>query len=55
MIERVTVPGLSEPPGYSHAVVARVGRLVTAVGAVPLDPEGNFVGPGISSRRRVRC
>ena len=46
MIERITVPGLSEPPGYSHAVVTRAGRLVTTAGAVPLDSEGNLVGPG---------
>ena len=46
MIERINVPGLSQPPGYSHAVVARAGRLVTTAGAVPLDPDGNLVGPG---------
>ncbi len=46
MIERINVPGLSQPPGYSHAVVAPAGRLVTTAGAVPLDPEGNLVGPG---------
>jgi enamine deaminase RidA (YjgF/YER057c/UK114 family) len=46
MIQRTNVEGLSEPPGYSHAVVASGGRLVTTAGAVPLDPEGNLVGPG---------
>jgi enamine deaminase RidA (YjgF/YER057c/UK114 family) len=46
MIQRTNVEGLSEPPGYSHAVVASGGRLVTMAGAVPLDPEGNLVGPG---------
>ena len=55
MIERVTVPGLSQPPGYSHAVVARPGRLVTTAGATPLDSEGNLVGPGdlVAQARQV--
>lgn len=46
MMERTNAPGLSRPPGYSHAVVASGARLVTTAGAVPLDPEGNLVGPG---------
>jgi enamine deaminase RidA (YjgF/YER057c/UK114 family) len=46
MIERTNAPGLSKPPGYSHAVVASGKRLVTTAGAVPLDAEGNLVGPG---------
>ena len=46
MIERINAPGLSDPPGYSHAVVASGGRLVTTAGAVPLDAEGNLVGRG---------
>lgn len=46
MIERLNAPGLSDPPGYSHAVVACGGRLVTTAGAVPLDASGNLVGHG---------
>jgi len=46
MIERTNAPELSEPPGYSHVVVASGGRLVTTAGAVPLDAEGNLVGAG---------
>ena len=46
MIERTNPPGLSEPPGYSYVVVASGSRLVTPAGAVPLDVEGNLVGPG---------
>jgi enamine deaminase RidA (YjgF/YER057c/UK114 family) len=46
MIERTNAPGLSQPPGYSHVVVASGSRLVTAAGAVPLDAEGNLVGAG---------
>jgi enamine deaminase RidA (YjgF/YER057c/UK114 family) len=44
--ERLNAPGLSDPPGYSHAVVASGGRLVTTAGAVPLDASGNLVGRG---------
>jgi enamine deaminase RidA (YjgF/YER057c/UK114 family) len=46
MIERINAPALSQPPGYSHAVVASGSRLVTTAGAVPLDAEGNLVGAG---------
>ena len=46
MVHRTNVEGLSEPPGYSHAVVASGRRLVTTAGAVALDPGGNLVGPG---------
>ena len=46
MIERINAPGLSQPPGYSHVVVASGRRLVTTAGALPLDSEGNLVGPG---------
>ena len=44
MPERLNAPGLSDSPGYSHAVVASGGRLVTTAGAVPLDAGGNLVG-----------
>jgi enamine deaminase RidA (YjgF/YER057c/UK114 family) len=46
VIERMNTPGLSDPPGYAHAVVASGGRLVTTAGAVPLDAGGNLVGHG---------
>jgi enamine deaminase RidA (YjgF/YER057c/UK114 family) len=46
MIERINAPALSQPPGYSHVVVASGTRLVTTAGAVPLDAEGNLVGAG---------
>ena len=46
MIKRTNAPGLSQPPGYSHVVVASGRRLVTTAGAVPLDAEGNLVGAG---------
>lgn len=42
-----TTPGLFPPPGYSHTAVVEAGeRLVFTAGAVPLDAEGNLVGPG---------
>jgi len=46
MIERTNALGLSQPPGYSHVVVASGSRLVTTAGAVPLDAEGALVGSG---------
>jgi enamine deaminase RidA (YjgF/YER057c/UK114 family) len=46
IIERTNAPALSQPPGYSHVVVASGSRLVTTAGAVPLDAEGNLVGAG---------
>jgi enamine deaminase RidA (YjgF/YER057c/UK114 family) len=45
-MERMNAPGLSDTPGYSHAAVALEGRLVLTAGAVPLDADGNLVGPG---------
>jgi hypothetical protein len=35
VIERINAPGLIDPPGYSHAVVASGERLVVTAGAVP--------------------
>ncbi|MGI9048187.1 MAG: RidA family protein [Rubrobacteraceae bacterium] len=46
MIERIVLPELSPPPGYSHVVVSSGRRLVTTAGAVPLDAAGSLVGPG---------
>ena len=56
MIERINTPALSQPPGYSHVVVASGTRLVTTAGAVPLDAEGNLVGAGdllVQARRTL--
>src|SRR5689334_19447615 len=47
MIRRVTAPGLFPPPTYSHATVVEAGtKLAFLAGAVPLDEEGEVVGPG---------
>jgi enamine deaminase RidA (YjgF/YER057c/UK114 family) len=55
MIEHINASGLSDPPGYSHAVVASGGRLVVTAGAVPLDADGNLVGRGdyVAQTRQV--
>ena len=45
-IERTNAPALSQPPGYSHVVLASGTRLVTTARAVPLDAEGDLVGAG---------
>jgi len=45
-IERTIVPGLFPPPGYAHVAAASGARLVITAGAVPIDSEGNLVGPG---------
>ena len=45
-IRRMQVPELFPPPGYAHVAVAPAERLVLTAGAVPLDGEGNVVGPG---------
>jgi enamine deaminase RidA (YjgF/YER057c/UK114 family) len=39
------VPGLSEPPGYSHLAVGTGRSVVATAGQVPLDAHGNLVGP----------
>ncbi|MCC5478103.1 RidA family protein [Streptomyces barringtoniae] len=47
MIQRVTVPALFPPPAYAHASVVEAGtKLAFLAGAVPLDAEGEIVGPG---------
>ncbi|WP_030017334.1 RidA family protein [Streptomyces monomycini] len=47
MARFTTVPALFPPPRYSHAAVVEAGeRLVFSAGAVPLDAEGDLVGPG---------
>lgn len=45
-IERRIVPGLAEPPGYTHVATTRGARLIFFAGQVPLDERGDLVGPG---------
>ena len=44
-VELRNVPGLFEPPGYSHVAIASGARFVFTAGAVPLDGRGELVGP----------
>jgi len=43
-VERRNVPGLVEPPGYTHLATVAGGRLVFVAGQVPLDERGELVG-----------
>ena len=45
-IERRVSPDLFPPPGYSHTVVSRAAATVWTAGGVPLDADGELVGPG---------
>ena len=45
-IQRLQAPELAPPPGYAHVAIVGGARLVLTAGAVPLDGEGNLVGPG---------
>ncbi|WP_415951053.1 RidA family protein [Streptomyces sp. KLOTTS4A1] len=48
MIQRsIAAAGLLKPPTYSHASIVEAGtRLAFLAGSVPMDAEGNLVGPG---------
>jgi enamine deaminase RidA (YjgF/YER057c/UK114 family) len=54
-VERGNVPGLAATPGYRHVAVARGSRLVFTAGAVPLDAEGNLVGPEDAVEQTVQA
>jgi enamine deaminase RidA (YjgF/YER057c/UK114 family) len=45
-LEFINPKDLSDPPTYSHVVVATRGRLVFVAGQEPDDQHGNLVGPG---------
>jgi hypothetical protein len=53
MIERTNAPALSQPPGYSHVVVASGSRLVTTAGAVPLEQFSKRMVPWVETRRAL--
>jgi enamine deaminase RidA (YjgF/YER057c/UK114 family) len=46
----VTAPGLREPVGYAHAVVAAPGRTVYLGGQVALDADGHVRGETIAEQ-----
>jgi enamine deaminase RidA (YjgF/YER057c/UK114 family) len=45
--EIVTAPGLAEPVGFAHAVVAAPGRTVYLGGQTAQGPDGTIVGESI--------
>ncbi|MFJ8046307.1 RidA family protein [Kitasatospora sp. NPDC096147] len=56
MAKHQTVPALFPPPGYAHTAVVEAGeRLAFLAGGVPLDRDGELVGPGdpVAQTRQV--
>jgi enamine deaminase RidA (YjgF/YER057c/UK114 family) len=51
-IQRGTVPGLAEPPGYTHYATAPGDRLVFLAGQVPLDDHGELIGADHEAQTR---
>jgi enamine deaminase RidA (YjgF/YER057c/UK114 family) len=45
-VDRRDAEGLVAPPGYTHVAVAIGATLVFTAGAVPIDDQGELVGPG---------
>jgi enamine deaminase RidA (YjgF/YER057c/UK114 family) len=54
-VERGNVPGLSEPPGYTHFALVSHARLIFLAGQVPLDERGELVGPGDPMAQTRQC
>jgi enamine deaminase RidA (YjgF/YER057c/UK114 family) len=54
-IERKNVPGLAEPPGYTHLATVTDAQLVFLAGQVPLDARGELVGPGDAIAQAQQC
>ena len=48
--EIVTAPGLAEPVGYAHAVVAAPGRTVYLGGQTAQGPDGAVVGTTVAEQ-----
>jgi enamine deaminase RidA (YjgF/YER057c/UK114 family) len=49
-LERVNPPGLAQPSGFAHAVVAAGGRVVFLAGQTALDQAGRIVGDTVASQ-----
>ena len=45
-INFINPPELARPPGYSHVVEIRSGRIVYIAGQVAVDQHGQLVGSG---------
>ncbi|HEV2280971.1 MAG TPA: RidA family protein [bacterium] len=54
-IDRRNVPGLADPPGYTHLVTVADARFVFVAGQVPLDEHGQLVGAGDPLVQARRC
>ena len=54
-IERRNVPGLAQPPGYTHLATVSHARLVFIAGQVPLDERGELVGRGDAIAQARQC
>jgi enamine deaminase RidA (YjgF/YER057c/UK114 family) len=54
-IERTNVPGLVEPPGYTHIATVTDSKLVFFAGQVPLNERGELVGPNDPLTQGVQC
>jgi enamine deaminase RidA (YjgF/YER057c/UK114 family) len=54
-IERSNVPGLAQPPGYTHLATVSEARLVFIAGQVPLNERGELVGRGDAIAQARQC
>jgi enamine deaminase RidA (YjgF/YER057c/UK114 family) len=49
-VERINPPSLAGPSGFSHAVIARSGRLVFLAGQTAMDSSGRLVGSDVAGQ-----
>ena len=49
-IEKFNVPGLAEPAGYHHVVVAESSKTVYLAGQTGVGADGKAVGPDLTSQ-----
>jgi enamine deaminase RidA (YjgF/YER057c/UK114 family) len=54
-IERSNVPGLAQPPGYTHLATVTEARLVFIAGQVPLNEREELVGHGDAIAQVRQC
>ena len=54
-IERSNVPGLAQPPGYTHLATVSEARLAFIAGQVPLNERGELVGHGDAIAQVRQC
>lgn len=49
-IEKINPPGLAEPAGYSHVVVAERSKTIHLAGQVGVGPDGAVAGDDLASQ-----